>query len=282
MSIYKGEVPSALKIAKVIPIYKKGDKGEYGNYRPISLLPTFSKIYEKIIHKRLYSYVINRSIIYESQYGFRQGHSTVNAISELIENIIEGFDKQESTLAVFLDLSKAFDTIDHSILLKKLEFYGIRGKALDWFVSYLKNRQQFVSLDGHNSETLDIKCGVPQGSVLGPLLFIIYTNDLPHTLKHSKSILFADDTNLFKTSKDISELFNHVNSDLKVITEWFYSNHLSLNTTKTHYVLFTLTKHNTTSQHIYLGGTLIERKQYVRFLGILVDDKLSWKYHIDS
>jgi len=280
-SFEAGVVPDQLKIAKVIPIHKKGDKGEYSNYRPISLLPTFSKIYEKVMHKRLYSYLMTKSIIYDSQYGFRQGHSTTQAVSELIENITQGFDQFESTLAIFLDLSKAFDTINHSILLKKLEFYGIRGKALDWFTSYLHNRKQYVSLDGHDSDTHDMICGVPQGSVLGPLLFIIYTNDLPANLTHCKSILFADDTTIYKSSKDLNQLFELINSDLNIATEWFYSNQLSLNTNKTHYVLFSLKKASTTGLHIHLAGTVIEGKEHVKFLGIIVDEKLSWKYHID-
>jgi hypothetical protein len=279
MSIEQGTVPSALKIAKVIPVHKKEDKSQYGNYRPISLLPTFSKIYEKIMHKRLYSYVIKKSIIYESQYGFRQGHSTTQAVSELVENVIKGFDNNETTLAIFLDLSKAFDTIDHGILLKKLKFYGIRGKALEWFTSYLLNRQQYVSIDGHDSNKSSITCGVPQGSVLGPQLFIIYTNDLPTNLSFCKSILFADDTNLFKTSKNLDDLFIQANFDLQIITEWFQSNQLSLNTSKTHYILFTLSTKNTSEYHIQLAGEIIERKQYVRFLGLIVDERLSWKYH---
>ncbi len=281
MSIEQGKVPSALKIAKVIPIYKKDDKSEYGNYRPISLLPTFSKIYEKIMHKRLYSYVINKCIIYESQYGFRQGHSTTHAVSELVENVIKGFDNKETTLAIFLHLSKAFDTIDHDILLKKLKFYGVRGQALDWFTSYLLDRQQYVSIDGHDSNKSHIKCGVPQGSVLGPLLFIIYTNDLPSNLSYCKSILFADDTNLFKTSKSLDDLFNQANLDLKIITDWFQTNQLSLNISKTHYILFTLGKQNTSGYHIQLAGKRIEQKRYVKFLGLTVDEHLSWKYHAD-
>jgi len=281
MSIHYGEVPTALKIAKVIPIHKKDDKDIIGNYRPISLLPIFSKIFEKIMHKRLYSYIISKSILYKSQYGFRQGHSTIQAVSELVENIISGLDNQESTLAVFLDLSKAFDTIDHNILLKKLEFYGIRGRALEWFSSYLHDRKQYVSIDGHDSIKYPIKCGVPQGSVLGPLLFIIYTNDLPVNFRYSKSILFADDTNIFKSSKNLSELFNQVNSDLQMVTEWFFSNRLSLNSDKTHYILFTLSKANTSNFHISLNGNIIERKKYVKFLGIYVDDRLTWNNHID-
>jgi len=283
ISLQHGIMPEALKIAKVIPIHKKDDKETYGNYRPISLLSAFSKIYEKVVYKRLYGYLISKSIIYDSQYGFRKGHSTIHAVSEMIENVIEAFDRRESTLAVFLDLSKAFDTIDHTILLKKLEFYGIRGKALDWFTSYLDHRSQFVSVDGLNSDMSYIKCGVPQGSVLGPLLFSIYTNDLPKSLSCSKSILFADDTNIFKSSKNLQDIYRQVNSDLGVISEWFFSNRLSLNVGKTHYILFALHKSKPPPDlSIQLCGVTIDRKQYIRFLGILLDEKLSWHPHVDS
>ena len=193
-SLVTGIVPDLMKLAKVIPIYKSKNKKLFSNYRPISLLPVLSKVLEKVVHKRLYSFMSKKQIFFESQYGFRDKHSTTDAITELCSNILYGFDKKESTLAVFLDLSKAFDTIDHKILLNKLEYYGIHGTPLQWFKSYLSNRKQFVEYNKFNSKICTIDCGVPQGSVLGPLLFILYTNDLPKCINKSKSILFADDT----------------------------------------------------------------------------------------
>ena len=224
---------------------------------------------------------MRNSIIYESQYGFRQGHSTIHAVSEFIENVIDGFDKRESTLAVFLDLSKAFDTIDHNILLQKLKFYGIRGNAFDWFTSYLSHRVQYVALEDYNSDRYFIKCGVPQGSVLGPLLFLIYINDLPKNLSHCKSILFADDANIFRKSKHLSELFNLVNEDLKLVADWFNSNRLSLNIAKTHYVIFKPNKQKIPDLQILIESTPIDCKQCIKFLGILIDNQLSWKPHVD-
>ncbi len=198
MSITNGIVPDIMKIAKVIPVYKsKGDDKLFTNYRPISLLPVLSKLLEKVVHKRLYSYLTRHKILYESQYGFRDSHSTINAISELTSHILENFDKRKMTLSVFLDLSKAFDTINHNILLKKLTHYGIRGISHEWFKSYLQNRQQYVKYKSYNSVSLNVDCGVPQGSVLGPLLFILYTNDLPNCLAKTKGILFADDTTIY-------------------------------------------------------------------------------------
>jgi retron-type reverse transcriptase len=219
-SLSTGIVPDLLKTAKVIPVYKAKDTEQLNNYRPISLLPTISKILEKIIHKRLYYFLLSQSVFYQSQYGFRPKHSTTHAIHEFVDQAITSFEEKKTTLGVFLDLSKAFDTIDHSILLSKLEWYGVRGTALEWFRSYLSNRKQFVQYKETKSSTHTIPCGVPQDSVLGPLLFIIYTNDLPNCLKFSKAILFADDTTVYLTSKSISNLFNNINSDLELLLEW--------------------------------------------------------------
>lgn len=216
-----------MKLAEVIPIFKAKDKESLNNYRPISLLPTFSKVLEKIVHKRLYSYLLTQSIFYESQYGFRSKHSTNHAVHELIDNVITSMDNKNSTLGIFLDLSKAFDTIDHKILLNKLEWYGVRGVALDWFRSYLSNRKRYVHYAQHKSNIYNIPCGVPQGSVLGPLLFIIYTNDLPNCLINSKAILFADDTTIYISSNNMTDLYIKSNYELECLTEWFRSNKLS-------------------------------------------------------
>ena len=168
-SLSEGIVPDQMKVAKVVPIFKSKDKQLLNNYRPISLLPSISKILEKVVHKRLYSYFTLHDLFYDSQYGFRPKHSTINAVTEFTHDTLVSFEQQESTLAVYLDLSKAFDTINHDILIQKLQFYGVRGTSLDWFKSYLSDRSQFVKFNNCESITLDVKCGVPQGSVLGPL-----------------------------------------------------------------------------------------------------------------
>ena len=194
-------------MAKIIPIYKAKDKKDISNYRPISLLPVVSKILEKVVHKNWYTFLEKNKVVYASQYGFRKNRSTVNAITELVCHITNAIENKQSTLSVFLDLSKAFDTIDHNILLHKLEFYGVRGLALNWFQSYLTDRKQYVLYNNVQSQTLDITCGVPQGSVLGPLLFLIYVNDIANCLTHSKLISFADDTTVFLSSKCINDLY---------------------------------------------------------------------------
>jgi hypothetical protein len=281
-SLSTGIVPESLKIAKVIPIYKAKDKEQLNNYRPISLLPTISKILEKIIHKRLYNFLLTQSIFYPSQYGFRPKHSTTQAIHEFVDETITSFENKKTTLGVFLDLSKAFDTIDHGILLKKLEWYGVRGMALEWFRSYLSNRKQFVQYKESKSSTHTIPCGVPQGSVLGPLLFIVYTNDLPNCLTHSKAILFADDTTISFTSDDIPILFKYVNFDLESLSEWFRANKLSLNIGKTNYVIFrTNSKPLVKDLNIKIGNEVIERKSVIKFLGVYIDEKLEWHDHIN-
>ena len=281
-SLETGVFPDSLKLAKVIPIYKAKARENLSNYRPISLLPSLSKLLEKIVHKRLYFFLEINKILIDNQFGFRQKHSTIDAVTKFVTETCTSLDNNESTLAVYLDLSKAFDTIDHTILLNKLEFYGIRGQALDWFSSYLYQRKQFVHYMGNDSHVETIKCGVPQGSVLGPLLFIIYTNDLPGCLNLTKSILFADDTTIYLSSNNISYLYTTMNGELLKLTDWFRANKLSLNISKTNYILFTYQNRQVvTNIDLQLSDISIERTKYTKFLGIYIDEKLKWDEHIN-
>ena len=280
-SLQSGIVPEGLNLAKVIPIHKNKDKTDFTNFRPISLLPTISKIAEKIMHKRVTLFLEANNILCQNQFGFRANRSTIDAVTKFIKYVTMASENTESTIAVFLDLSKAFDTIDHNILINKLEYYGIRGIALDWFKSYLANRSQFVQYKGINSSPLPMKCGVPQGSVLGPLLFIIYANDLPTVLTTAKSILFADDTTLYYSSKNIACLFKTMSDELELLTDWFKANKLSLNTSKTSYILFTNNSVNT-KYELKLSGETINRSDSAIFLGITIDEKLKWDKHISN
>ena len=191
-----------MKIAKVLPLYKATDRQLLSNYRPISLLPTLSKVLEKVVHNKLCRFLKLHDILFESQYGFRKHHSTIHhGVAEYIQHAVNSYDDNKCTISVLLDLSKAFDTINHRMLLYKLKYYGIRGIAYQWFHSYLSNQIQYVTFNGTKSIVQIVTCGVPQGSVLGPLLFLIY---MPLCLKASKAILFADDTTLYASSDDIS------------------------------------------------------------------------------
>ena len=232
------------------------------------------------MHKRTSFYLETKKILCENQFGFRKKHSTIDAITKFIADTATCLDEKESVMAVFLDLSKAFDTIDHTLLLNKLEFYGFRGKALDWFRSYLTNRKQFVHYGGIHSKINTIECGVPQGSVLGPLLFIIYTNDLPDTLNLVKSILFADDTTLYYSYPNIPHLYETMNKELDNLTDWFCANKLSLNVSKTNYMIFSNINPQQHSMEIKLTNKIITKTNCVKFLGVFIDENLKWNEHI--
>ena len=215
-----GIFPDKLKIAKVISLFKKGNPELPSNYRPISLLSIFSKIFEKLMYRRLYKFLEIHNVLYSQQFGFQENHSIDHALVSLTEAIRNTFDNKRLGCGIFVDLQKAFDTVNHRILLSKFEHYGIRGCALEWFRSYLSDRKQYVSVNGSNSNLLYITCGVPQGSVLGPLLFLIYINDLPNASKKLAFYLFADDTNIYYESKDLSNLNKVLNKELRLVKKW--------------------------------------------------------------
>ena len=282
MSIREGHVPDSLKRAYITPVFKSGDSKKFNSYRPISVLPSFSKVLERLIFKRLYQYLSSNAILSNSQFGFRQGLSTEMALITAIDFITDAIDKKETALGLFLDLRKAFDTVDKEILLNKLSYYGIRGNALSWFRSYLTNRSQSVKYFNTISNELGVNMGVPQGSILGPLLFILYVNDLPNILNGVKPIMFADDTTLFSSDKDINVAVDCLNQNLSRLSLWFKSNRLSLNVTKTNYMLFT-TSPTIRSQDpvILIDNVSIKRVTNIKFLGVLIDERLNWSFHID-
>ena len=280
-SFSTGIFPDKLKMAKVIPIFKKGLKTKTCNYRPISLLSIFSKIFEKLMQSRLQKFLEISEVLFSMQFGFRSGHSTEHALVTLTENIKSTLDNNRLGCGIFIDLQKAFDTVNHEILLKKLEHYGIRDTPLTWFKSYLCNRRQLVSINGYSSSLCNITCGVPQGSVLGPLLFLIYINDLPNATSVLSFFLFADDTNIYFEAEDIDSLTRTINKELSKVKSWLDCNKLSLNIEKTNFVLFHSPRKKLPDLiNIKIGKKNISRSQYVKFLGILLDEHLTWKYHI--
>ena len=201
------------------PIHKKEDTVTVSNYRPISLLSVFSKIFEKAMYYRIYSFLCKYKQISTNQFGFRSNHSTEHAFINLMETIKKYLDNDETVCGVFIDLQKAFDTVNHEILLEKLNHYGIRSKENNWFRSFLTNRKQYVSINGFFSQTKIVRCGVPQGSTLGPLLFLIYINDLNNALDKCRIHHFADDTNLLFGNKCPSEISCFMNNELKLLTD---------------------------------------------------------------
>ena len=279
-ALRNGTFPDTLKIAKVIPIHKSGPTDNFANYRPISLLSCFSKLFEKIIYARLINYVEHNNILTDYQYGFRSNLSTHMAGFDIYDKISAAMDSSMYSIGVFLDLSKAFDTLDHSILLTKLAHYGVRGLALSLFTSYLANRHQRVSYNGTLSNMSRITTGVPQGSVLGPLLFILYINDLPSSLKVLRPVLFADDTNLHHSDKQFFRLIDDVNSDLSNLSTWFKCNKLSLNLTKTKYIIFGSKVLPLNPPNLLIDNVIIEKVDNMKFLGFYLDSKLTWREHV--
>ena len=284
LSLAQGKFICDFKKAKVIPVHKKGSKLDVNNYRPISLLPVMSKILERIVYKRLHSFLNQAKFFHQHQFGFRKKHSTSNALTVMIEHVTKAFEEKKYTLGVFLDLSKAFDTIDHDILLYKLQHYGVRGLPYEWFKSYLSNRSLRTEINGKLSSPTVINLGVPQGSILGPLLFLIYVNDLPKCLNTGQVIMFADDTNLFFNNKSYSELFRMANEELLEVSHWLAANRLTLNTSKTKFIIFRTVNSPPVPPNleIKLNGNLIEKVASTRFLGVTIHEHLTWKPHMES
>ena len=290
LSLQTGFIPMELKTAKVVPIYKSDDKHSFNNYRPISLLSSLSKLLEKIVAKQMVGFLYKHKILYKHQYGFRNGHSTCHPVLHFLDKIILALNKPnpEYTLGIFLDLKKAFDTVDHGVLLAKLNHYGFRGLANTWFKNYLGNRKQFVHINGENSSHKEMLCGVPQGSVLGPLLFLIFINDLPNCCKFF-TLLFADDTTFQLTGSNLVNLFDLANSELNKASKWFQINKLTLNTSKTKYILFRAkTMHvNFSNLNLKIGCETVERigneckTKFFKFVGHHLDEYLSWEHQIN-
>ena len=246
------------------------------------MISVFSKIFEKILCDQLTRFISKNNILYENQFAFRKGYSTCHALLDFIDKVANAFELNEFLIGVFLDLSKAFDCIDHNILINKLCFYGIRGIPLLLIKSYLSNRKQYVSLGNYYSDHSTILTGVPQGSNLGPLLFLLYINDLPSVSNILSSILFADDTTLFLSGKDPVEVNILLNSEIVKIHKWFLANKLLINFEKTNYVIFkTRNKYvNEAAIKICINSKEIKQVHQVTFLGVIIDENLTWKDHI--
>lgn len=282
-SFTQGKFPMSMKCAKVFALHKGGQKNQIDNYRPISLLVVFSKILEKAMNNRLKNFFERDKILYNRQFGFRQGHSTTHAIQQLVGDILNGFEKDFHCVALFLDLRKAFDSCNHTIMLEKLENYGIRGTSLKWIESYLSERTQFVeNSEHHRSDPLQIQVGLPQGSIIGPLLMSVMVNDLFKALKLSSCILFADDTTIYLFGKNLHFLTIKMQREIDLVSQWFVANKLQVNVAKTKLMVFSPgKKHGSAHPKLYYSGVRIEVVQTFKFLGVLIDNALSWESHVN-
>lgn len=282
ISLINGVFPDELKIAKVIPLYKGESKSLVTNYRPVSVLPYFSKILERLMYNRLLNFINKHNVLYKYQFGFRKKYSTSMALIVLLDKISDALQNGEFVLGVFLDFKKAFDTVNHSILCRKLELYGIRGNALNWIKNYLYNRHQYVHFAGESSNKRQITCGVPQGSILGPLLFLLYINDIVNVSKLLFPLIFADDTNVFLKGKDPEALINIMNVEIKKLCVWLDTNKLTLNVVKTNFMLFLSKgkKHPRLQNVLKVKNEIVKEVTHTKFLGVFIDNRLNWSYHI--
>ena len=291
-SISEGVFPEKWKKAVITPIHKTGKKADPGNYRPISLLGSFSKILERVVHRRIVHYIESYHLISNAQFGFRQGKSTEDAVLNLTNTVASNLDGKRACIGVFLDLAKAFDTVSIPILLRKLELLGFRGQSLQWFKSYLTGRSQYVKVDGHQSDSRAINYGVPQGSILGPTLFTLYINDLMYLdLKNATTICYADDTAILFYGNTWQQVRNQTEKGLTKVAGWLRDNLLTLNASKTKFLCFHKTGVSAPPLNLNIkvhkckdtapcDCVNIERTATIKYLGVVLDERLTFKDHL--
>lgn len=282
MSLSQGAVPKKLKVAKVIPVFKKGDPTDPNNYRPISLLSAFDKILEKVVYSRLINFLNKHNTLFKYQFGFRKNHSTSLALIEIVDKCYKLIDDKNWVVGIFVDFEKAFDTVNHDILLSKCFHYGIRGPMFSWLESYLSRRSQFTVVNGTSSSVGHLTHGIPQGSILGPLLYLIYVNDIGNISAELNPRLFADDTNIFLESRCLDLLKAKANEALQNFSNWCLVNKLKINVKKTSFCLFKRKQiADPDDFKLYLQGQEIQRQPSTKYLGVHIDEDLSWESHIN-
>ena len=275
----QGYFPDELKTGCITPVYKKGDKTDISNYRPICSLSPFSKIFERIVYIKMLNFIERYELFSNTQFGFRNNFSTESALLRFTDIVHQGLTLKQNVGTVFMDLSKAFDVMDHDILESKLEHYGFRGVFLDFLMSFVRNRKYFVNVNGQNSEVLVVNNGIAQGSTLAPMFFLLFINNMKASSLLLKFIQFADDTTLIFSCANFVQMQNILEAEIKKVIEWLKVNKLILNVEKTQVMLFSFKKNNP-KLSLKIGDTEIEEKSETNFLGVQLDNKLTWKAHI--
>ena len=279
LCINLGYFPKELKIGCLTPVFKKGDKLNVENYRPICSLSPLSKIFERIIYDKMIIFINKNKILSDTQFGFRKNMSTETALMKFMDYIHSGLSSKHYVGTVFMDLSKAFDVMNHEILKQKLDHYGFRGIFLDFMMQFIQDRRYFVNVNGLNSDIRNVNIGVPQGSTLGPLLFLIYVNDMKNSSSILKFIQFADDTTVLFSCSNFDLLKSTLETEGNKVIEWLIANKLLINLTKTQSMMFTF-RRNRPLLSINLNDNVISEQDIVTFLGVVIDNKLNWKSHI--
>ena len=278
-SLSASKFPEDWKKANVVPIPKGGDPTEVGNYRPISLLPIPGKVLEKVVHKQMEDYTEERDLIDDSQYGFRKSRSTMQAISQLLGHVNSSMNVGSSTVALFIDFKKAFDCLQYPVLLSKVKALNFSNQVIDWLGSYLSNQSQTITANGGRSTPLTVKQGVPQGSILGPLLYLVYANDIAGAITKSKFTLYADDTVIYSSSKNINRAIANIQHDLNELTNWCKTNSIFINPNKTKYIIFSNQKITQTLSQLTVDDTNINQVSQFTYLGVTLDQHLTFKNH---
>ena len=285
LSLCTGSIPQDWKCAKIVPVFKKGCRTERANYRPISVLPVLSKVIERIVHKQTMDYLCRNLLLFSKQSGFRKSHSTTTALLNLTEDLLNGMDKGLVTGFVALDLKRAFDTVDHGILIEKLRMYGFNEASVLWFMNYLRGRTQCTCVNGSLSPLSEVEFGVPQGSILGPMLFLLFINDISESVKHCQLSLYANDTCLYVSSLDPYHIEKCINQDLKTIASWLSANNLILNASKTEYIMIgsrkKLKDFHDCGVKFHINGNYLNEVYHCKYLGVVLDPNLTWNLHVE-